>query len=175
MDVVKIHWLIPWLINWVHVCPSKDQRTRQLFEFEKMGDRRPSQFLRHLRSLAPDISADYLKIIWTSRLPPNIRTILAGLPEVEQDAAALCADRIIETISMPAVASITPGPDYSELLRQVRDLSLRITNLMEENKRLSDIVRQDTDQRHHSRSISWRRSTSCRAGYPHLHLRFSSV
>jgi hypothetical protein len=60
---------------------------------------------------------------------------------------------------MPAVATITPGPDYSELLRQVRDLSLRITNLTEENKRLSDIVRQDAVQRRRSRSIS-RRPTS---------------
>jgi cleavage and polyadenylation specificity factor subunit 1 len=136
------------------LCPSKDQCTRQLFEFEEMGDRKPSQFLRHLRSLGPDIPADYLKIIWTSRLPSNIRTILAGLPEVELDAAALCADRIMETISIPAVTSITPGPDYSELLRQVCDLSLRITNLTEENKHLSDIVRQDNVQRHRSRSIS---------------------
>jgi hypothetical protein len=79
------------------LCPSKDQRTRQLFEFEEMGDRKPLQFLRHLRSLAPDIPADYLQIIWTSRLPPNIRTILAGLPEVELDGAALCADRIMKT------------------------------------------------------------------------------
>jgi hypothetical protein len=92
------------------LCPSKDQRTRQLFEFEEMGDRKPWQFLRHLRSPVPDIPADYLKIKWTSRLPPNIRTILAGLPEVKLDAAALCADRIMETISMPTVASIAPGP-----------------------------------------------------------------
>jgi hypothetical protein len=37
------------LVKWL--CRSKDQRTRQLFEFEEMGDRKPLQFLRHLRSV----------------------------------------------------------------------------------------------------------------------------
>jgi hypothetical protein len=82
------------------LCPSKDQRTRQLFEFEEMGDGKPSQFLRHLRSLAPDIPNDYLRILWTSRPPTNIRTVLAGLPEVELEAAALCADRIMGTFPL---------------------------------------------------------------------------
>jgi hypothetical protein len=48
--------------------PSRDQRTRQLFTLEEMGDRKPSQFLRHLRSLARDIFYNYLRILWTSRL-----------------------------------------------------------------------------------------------------------
>jgi hypothetical protein len=55
------------------LCPSKDQRTRQLLEFEEMGDRKPSQFLQHFRSLSPDIPNDYLRILWTSRLPTNIQ------------------------------------------------------------------------------------------------------
>jgi cleavage and polyadenylation specificity factor subunit 1 len=62
--------------------PTKEQRARQLFEFEEMGDRCPSQFLRHLRTLAPDIPSDYLRSLWSSRLPPNVRAILAGLPDV---------------------------------------------------------------------------------------------
>jgi hypothetical protein len=71
------------------LCPSRDQRTRQLFTLEEMSDRKPSQFLRHLRSLAADIPDNYLRILWTSCLPTNIRTILAGMPQVELDAAAL--------------------------------------------------------------------------------------
>jgi hypothetical protein len=46
------------------VCPSRDhQRTHQLFTLEKMGDRKPSQFLRHLKSLAQDIPDKYLSIV----------------------------------------------------------------------------------------------------------------
>jgi hypothetical protein len=35
------------------LSPSRDQRIRQFLTLE-MGDRKPSQFLRHLRSLFPD-------------------------------------------------------------------------------------------------------------------------
>jgi hypothetical protein len=37
---------------------SRDQRVRQLLMHEEMGDRKPSQFLWHLKSLAPD---DFLR------------------------------------------------------------------------------------------------------------------
>jgi hypothetical protein len=140
------------------LCPSKDQRTRQLFEFEEMGDRKPSQFLRHLRSLAPNIPNDYLRILWTSHVPTNIRTTLAGLPEVELEAAALCAVRIMETISAPAVASIAPGPDYVELIRSVRDLSQQVTNLIAEQRRPNANVRQNNFRDHRSHSNSSSRS-----------------
>jgi hypothetical protein len=31
---------------------------------EEMGDRKPSQFLRHLKSLAPEVPDDFLRSIW---------------------------------------------------------------------------------------------------------------
>jgi hypothetical protein len=37
------------------LSPSKEHRIRELLTLE-MGDRKPSQFLRHLRSLAPDMT-----------------------------------------------------------------------------------------------------------------------
>jgi hypothetical protein len=42
---------------------SREQRVRQLLTHEEIGDRKPSQFLRHLKSLAPD---DFLRSIWSS-------------------------------------------------------------------------------------------------------------
>jgi hypothetical protein len=107
---------------------ERDQRTRQLFTLQDMGDRKPSQFLRHLKSLVPDIPDNYLRIPWTSRLPTNIRTILAGMPEVELDAAGLSADRIMETVSPSTVASTGPGPDYTELLQSIRDLTRQLAS-----------------------------------------------
>jgi hypothetical protein len=102
------------LIKWL--CSSRNQRTRHLFTIEEIGDRKPSQFLRHLRSPAPDIPDNYLRIVWNSRLPTNVQAILAAMPEVGQDAAALCADRIIETVSPSTVSSISLGTDYAELV-----------------------------------------------------------
>ena len=52
-----------------------------------MGERKPSQFLRHLKSLAPDVIDDFVRSIWSSRLSPHIQTILAGQAEGILDAA----------------------------------------------------------------------------------------
>jgi hypothetical protein len=68
---------------------------------EEMGDRKPSQFLRHLRSLAPDLPEYFLRSVWCIRLPYTVQTALAGQPEIRIDAAAPCADRIMESISPP--------------------------------------------------------------------------
>jgi hypothetical protein len=67
---------------------SRDQRVCQLLTHEEMGDRKPSQFLRHLKSLAPDVPDDFLRSIWSSRLQPHIQTILAGQAEGNLDAAS---------------------------------------------------------------------------------------
>jgi len=47
---------------------SREQRVRQLLSHEEMGDRKPSQFLRHLKILAPEVPDDFLRTIWASRL-----------------------------------------------------------------------------------------------------------
>jgi hypothetical protein len=91
------------------LSPSREQRIRQLLTFEEMGDRKPSQFLRRLRGLAPDVPEDFLCTIWSSRVPPNIQSTLAGQQECNLDAAARCADRISEVApSRRSLALIHP-------------------------------------------------------------------
>jgi hypothetical protein len=80
----------------VSSSPSKEQRICELLTLEEMGDRKPSQFLRHLRNLAPDVPDYFLSSIWSTRLPSNIRAVLADQPEIDLDTTALCADRIME-------------------------------------------------------------------------------
>jgi hypothetical protein len=41
----------------------------------------------------------------------------------------------METISVPAVASVAPGTDYMELKRTVHDLSQKVADLIAEQKR----------------------------------------
>jgi hypothetical protein len=65
--------------NWWPVCPSREQRILQFLTLD-MGDRKPSQFLRHLRSLAPDVPDNFLRSIWSSLLPPTVWAILSGQP-----------------------------------------------------------------------------------------------
>jgi hypothetical protein len=72
-------------------------------------DRKPFQFLRHLRSLAPDVPDvpdDFLRTIWTRQLPREVQTTLAAQPDVELDTAARSAGRITEATARPALPSI---------------------------------------------------------------------
>jgi hypothetical protein len=88
------------------LTPSKEQRIRELLTLEELGDLKPSQFPRHLRKLAPDLPDDFLRSIWTSRLPSNTRAMFAGQTEVHLDTAARCADRIMEAALQPSLASV---------------------------------------------------------------------
>ena len=88
-----------------------------------MGDRKPSQFLRHLKSLASDVPDDFLRSIWSSRLPPHIQTILVGQTEGNLDTSSQLADRIAEVAPLPNTASIAQGPDNASLLQKNEYLS----------------------------------------------------
>jgi hypothetical protein len=143
------------------LCPSKDLRTRQLFTLE-LGDRKPSQFLRHLKSLAPDTPDDYLRILWTSRLPTDIRTILAGLPEVELESAALWADRIMDTISPTTVATTTLSTDNTDLLQSIWDLPRQVANLLSEQNLTNSNKGRVNFKDRRSRSRSRRSNSSTR-------------
>jgi hypothetical protein len=142
------------------LCPSRDQCTRQLFTLEEIGDRKPSQFLRHLRSLAPDIPDNYLWILWTSCLPTNVQVILACMPEVGLDAATLYADRIIETVLPSTVASISPGPDHAELLQTVCSLSCQVASLVAERSHHNSRECRSSFRDRRSRFNNRRRSNS---------------
>jgi hypothetical protein len=64
---------------------TEEQRARQLLMHEEIGDRRPTQFLRHLRTLAGlSVPPDFLRT-WINRLPPKSQTII-----VTQAHVALC-------------------------------------------------------------------------------------
>jgi hypothetical protein len=149
---------------------SRDQRVRQLLTHEEMGDRKPSQFLRHLKSLAPDVPDDFLRSVWSSRLPPHIQTILAGQAEGNLDAASQLADRIAEVAPVPITASIAQTPDSASLLQKIEDLSRQVAALS------------SSRTRHRSHSIDRRKENNAPSahgpadrGYCRYHRRFGDV
>ena len=110
---------------------SREKRVRQLLSHEEMGDRKPSQFLRHLKSLAPDVPDDFLRTIWASRLPPHVQAILAGQTEGSLDSTSRLADRICEVTPLPTTASISPStPDNTAgLVERIEELSRQVASL----------------------------------------------
>jgi hypothetical protein len=116
---------------------SREQRAHWILTLEEMSDSKPSQFLMHLRSLVPDLPDYFLRTIWTSRLPAKAQATLACPSEVELDAAADCADRIIETVPPPPLPSSGQPTDNNELLRRIEELSRRVAGLSAERDRAS--------------------------------------
>jgi hypothetical protein len=114
---------------------SRVQRAHRILTLEEMGNRKPSQFLRHLRSLVPDLTDYFLQTIWTSRLPAKVQATLACHPEAELDAAADYADSVIDTVPPPTLASIGQPTDNNELLRRIEELFRRVAALSAERDR----------------------------------------
>jgi hypothetical protein len=56
----------------------------------------------------------------------NVQATLAGKPEVKLHAAAVCADRITEAVSLPALASTGQPTDNPELRRRIEELSRQL-------------------------------------------------
>ena len=93
---------------------SQLARTRRLLEGEHIGDRRPAQFLRHLRGLAGTaIPEDTLRAMWLNSLPPNIRHILVAQQGVTLNKLADLADSIVEhtaPMGTPYAHAVTQPP-----------------------------------------------------------------
>jgi hypothetical protein len=114
---------------------SREQRARQLLTHEEMGNRQPSQFLCHLKNLAPDVPDDFLRSTWSSRLPSHIQTILAGQAEGKFDSASQLADRIAEVDPLPTKAPITQTPECDNLLQKIENLARHVAALSIERTR----------------------------------------
>ena len=117
---------------------SEEQRIRQLLMHEEMGDRRPTQFLRHLWTLAsPPVPSDFLRTLWTNRLPPNIQAIIVTQGEGALDDVTQLADKIVEVTPFPCVAPVSSSSaaictltaHIDELTRQVAALAANASRL----------------------------------------------
>jgi len=98
---------------------SQEQRIRQLLEREELGDRKPSQFLRHLCTLAGStVPNDLLKTLWLGRLPAHMQAILATRTEDRLEDIADQADRIHEIGARAMVATTTPSTTQLQTLPQ---------------------------------------------------------
>ncbi|XP_070152059.1 uncharacterized protein [Polyergus mexicanus] len=139
---------------------SQEQRTRQLLELEEIGDRKPSQFLRHLRTLAANNVPDsLLRTLWLGGLPNQMQMILATRAEDCLNDVAEQADRIHEMSSRAVVAATTAPKESLEtqiqaLAKRVATLSTHLTRSRSRDRRhdrkrsQSRNQRKDYDKRH---------------------------
>ncbi|XP_004927452.2 uncharacterized protein LOC101746903 [Bombyx mori] len=114
---------------------SHEKKVKQLLTHEELGDRKPSQFLRHLMDLAgPSVPHEFIRTIWSNRLPNSIQTVLASQPTHSLEQLSDLADRIQEITTPCNVAatstcgtsSINQSSEIAELRKMVERLALRL-------------------------------------------------
>lgn len=154
---------------------SHEKKVKQLLTHEELGDRKASQFLRHLQDLAgPSVPEEFLRTIWSNRLPRSIQTVLASQPSQDLEQLADLADRIQE-ISAPgnvAAASASssraePASSTSGEIAELRKMVERLAVKLDEYTRESRPRRQGhPERRHRSQSRGTTRSASSYRQYP---------
>ncbi|XP_023316038.1 uncharacterized protein LOC111693963 [Trichogramma pretiosum] len=87
---------------------SEEQRVRQLLHDEELGDRKPSQFLRHLKSLASPtaVQPNLLRHLWLRRLPTHVQAVLTARPELSLEQLSDLADKIVEISPISSVHAV---------------------------------------------------------------------
>ena len=118
---------------------SQEQKTRRLLEMEEMGDRKPSQFLRHLQGLAGTaVPESMLCTLWFSRLPDSLQPILAAQKDLSLERVADLADLIIDltgarqivaAAAAPAVLAAAPAATINSLAEQLSQILLPLREL----------------------------------------------
>lgn len=109
---------------------SHEAKIRQLLGREEIGDRKPSQFLRHLTRLAgASVPKDLLRTIWVDRLPKGMQAILATQEDGELDKIAQLADKVYDTNPSMQVVSTATSDTIAELRSCIESLTGKVEEL----------------------------------------------
>ena len=141
---------------------SAEKRVKQLLNDEQLGDRKPSQFLRHLQTLAgPTVNNDFLKTIWADRLPTTIQAIIVSQKAMDIGELAELADRVHEIAPPTQIAAVVrpSGSSDVDLAQQIAELTREVASLKSQfhSERVRQVHRKGNGKK---RSNSRRRSSS---------------
>jgi len=168
---------------------SQEQRIRQLLEQEELGDRKPSQFLRHLMTLAgTSVPGELIRTLWLGRLPAQMQAILATKIEDRLEEVAEQADWIHEISSRAVMAATVPKSTMGQqpstpqttaeiqimmLSKQVAALTMQMAKLTEDwsQERARNRARSRSRSRPRFRPRS---ATPKRDGMCYYHRRFGA-
>ncbi|XP_012148641.2 uncharacterized protein LOC105663574 [Megachile rotundata] len=150
---------------------SQEQKTRRLLEQEEIGDRKPSQFLRHLRMLAGTFMSDgVLRTLWMGRLPANMQVILATQRDTVLDKVAELADAIAETMTprvqvaeaTAVIHSPRPAPTVDQNLESLLNVKMAqlALSLRQEISAVRDSLYNERSSFRRGRWLQRRRSNS---------------
>lgn len=145
---------------------SREHQITQLLSHEELGDRKPSQFLRHLRTLAADgVKDEFLRSLWSSRLPPHVQAIIVSQTSGSLEDVAELADKICEVTPSPShqlASTSAASSNFDALLKRIDDMiASRIqTELKQQISQLNINSRGRSSSRRDFRSRSKSRNRS---------------
>lgn len=142
---------------------SQERKIKQLLMHEELGDRKPTQFLRHLQQLAgPTVPNDFIRSIWSSRLPANLQTIVAMQASSSLEEVAELVDRINEIVPVTTQVAATSMPASGQVASQQAATSQgnAIEALTQSVAELTRKLETMSAQLHHRASRSRSRSRS---------------
>ncbi|KAF7267438.1 hypothetical protein GWI33_019329 [Rhynchophorus ferrugineus] len=143
---------------------SIQNRTRQLLEREKIGDRTLSQFLRRLQSLIVDAAGhDIIKVMRMNQLDPITRaSIVAQQGSTKLEDLAKIADNIKDSLGSwrPAGDTAPTNNSESQLAEEFAQLRLQIHGLQAKVDEVAKHQHASFRNRSSSRSSSRGRSSS---------------
>ncbi|KAG8228497.1 hypothetical protein J437_LFUL009362 [Ladona fulva] len=143
----------------------KEELLRRLTASHEIGDRKPSQFLRHLRMTAgPAATDDFIRPIWMNQQSSTIQEILGMQNSVDLDSLASIADKILEVVA-PSLAARNQSGSKTELVRkEIDELTRKVDSLCKDLEGLRCRPR--------SRSRGSSRSSNGRQGWCWYHIKF---
>lgn len=110
---------------------SRSEQLKRLMTLEELGDRKPSQFLRHIRNLAGDGYPDeFVRSVWSSRLPTLLQSLIAMQDDTTSlDKLAGMADKAYEASSLMSTPHVSAASTSSMLCPVVDELNQKIEAL----------------------------------------------
>ncbi|XP_015440032.1 PREDICTED: uncharacterized protein LOC107194838 [Dufourea novaeangliae] len=115
---------------------SQSQRIDKLLEKEDIGDRTPSQFLRHMQNLAGTaVTEEFLRTLWARRLPAMTRAIINSQADLSLSKLAEIADQIRENTAHTGAASASHDRTNERLFERLEELTLQVAELTRSRSR----------------------------------------
>ncbi|CAB3377290.1 Hypothetical predicted protein [Cloeon dipterum] len=125
---------------------TTEEKLRELISAQDLGDRTPSQFLRHLQSLAEkNVNEKLLGTVWSDRLPVQVQTVIAShLKTLPLEKVADLADDVYKLVrgnpnfgvhaasaqsTASAAATAAPTDKLDLVLRRLEQMETRLANI----------------------------------------------
>lgn len=147
---------------------SQKDKLRQVLKGIPLGEKRPSQLLREMKSKAANaLTEEALHGLWVEKLPRGLKAFLAMSDDLGLDQLAKMADRIYPEIPQDNAAmavttnprSDTSAPLVSALLTRINNLEKTVAEILTEFKELK-LKESKPKYKSHSRSRSRSRQPS---------------